>query len=97
MVRKFRNQNYQKLKRDCQRRGQPFTDPEFPPQADSLFYSGRNDLDIVWKRPGVSPNIQDMYTCYMKCIVMATFVSNGFYECTRCRSSVKILVLLFMV
>ena len=53
MVRKLYNQNYQKLKRDLQGRGELFTDPMFPPDASSLFYSGRNDLDIVWKRPGV--------------------------------------------
>lgn len=54
MVKKFRGQNFQKLKRDHQRRGQLFTDPHFPPDASSLFHSGRNDLEIVWKRPGVS-------------------------------------------
>ena len=53
MVRRFHNQNYRKLKRDLQRRGELFTDPRFPPDASSLFFSGRNDHDIVWKRPRV--------------------------------------------
>ncbi|XP_011408714.2 PREDICTED: calpain-5-like [Amphimedon queenslandica] len=52
MVRKFLNQNYSKLKRDHQRRGEQFTDPQFPPNAQSLFHSGKNDLEITWKRPG---------------------------------------------
>lgn len=54
MVVKYRNQKYSKLKRDHQRRGELFTDPEFPPTNASLFVSGKSDEEIVWKRPGVS-------------------------------------------
>ena len=59
MVRRHLNQNYSKLKRDLQRRSTPeqrelFRDPHFPPTSESLFFSGKNDPDIVWKRPGVS-------------------------------------------
>ena len=53
MVRHFRNQKYAKLKRDHQQRGELFTDPEFPPDSKSLFLSGKNEHDIVWKRPRV--------------------------------------------
>lgn len=53
MVRKYLDQNYRKLKRDHQRRGELFTDPRFPPDASSVFLSGQNDHDIVWKRPRV--------------------------------------------
>ena len=53
MVRRYRNQNYSKLKRDHQQRGELFTDPEFPPSSQSLFRSGTNKYDIVWKRPRV--------------------------------------------
>lgn len=74
MVRKYLNQNYSKLKRDLQRlqrdenggeqqRQQLFTDPTFPPEASSLFFSGRNDHDIVWKRPRVSNNYYYMCAC----------------------------------
>ena len=59
MVRHHLSQNYSKLKRDLQRQSTPeqrelFRDPHFPPTAESLFFSGKNDPDIVWKRPGVS-------------------------------------------
>jgi calpain-5 len=54
MVVKYLNQNYSKLKRDHQRRGELFTDPEFPPTNASLFISGKSEEEIVWKRPGVS-------------------------------------------
>ena len=30
-----------------------FTDPEFPPSSRSLFRSGTDKYDIVWKRPRV--------------------------------------------
>ena len=53
MVRHFRNQKYAKLKREHQQRGELFTDPEFPPESRSLFLSGTNEHDIVWKRPRV--------------------------------------------
>ena len=53
MVRKYLNQDYRKLKRDHQQRGELFTDPRFPPEASSVFLSGQNDQDIVWKRPRV--------------------------------------------
>ena len=53
MVRKYLNQDYRKLKQECQRRGELFTDPAFPPSAESMFYSGRNEGDVVWKRPRV--------------------------------------------
>ena len=52
-MRRYRNQNYSKLKRDHQQRGELFTDPEFPPSSQSLFRSGTNKYDIVWKRPRV--------------------------------------------
>lgn len=54
MVVKYCNQNYSKLKRDHQRRGELFTDPEFAPTNASLFISGKSNEEIVWKRPGVS-------------------------------------------
>ena len=54
MVVKYLNQNYSKLKREHQHRGELFTDPEFPPTNASLFISGKNDKEIEWKRPGVS-------------------------------------------
>ena len=54
MVRKYLNQNYRKLKRDLQSRRELFNDPTFPASASSLFFSGKNDHDIVWKRPSVS-------------------------------------------
>ena len=57
MVRKYRNQDYSKLKRDAQQRGELFTDPEFPATAASLFISGKNEHDIVWKRPRVSGKV----------------------------------------
>ena len=53
MVRRYHNQNYSKLKRDHQQRGELFTDPEFPPSSRSLFRSGTDKYDIVWKRPRV--------------------------------------------
>lgn len=54
MVVRYRNQNYSKLKRDCQRHGELFTDPEFPPTIASLFINETTNDDVVWKRPKVS-------------------------------------------
>lgn len=52
MVVHYRNQKYSQLKRDFQRRGELFTDPQFPPSNESLFLSGKSEQEIVWKRPG---------------------------------------------
>lgn len=54
MVVHYRNQKYSQLKRDYQRRGELFTDPQFPPSNESLFLSGKSEKEIVWKRPHVS-------------------------------------------
>ena len=48
----YKGQKYNSLKKDCLKKGELFTDPEFPPNAKSLFYS-KIDTEIEWKRPKV--------------------------------------------
>ena len=50
----FKGQKYEKLKKDCLKKGELFKDPEFPANNKSLFYS-KFDEEIEWKRPKVSP------------------------------------------
>lgn len=55
----FHAQNYRRLKAECIRRKQLFVDVQFPPTNDSLFLKPVNpEIDIIWKRPGVSTFLQ---------------------------------------
>ncbi|VDI30156.1 calpain-5 [Mytilus galloprovincialis] len=47
----YKDQHYNKLKKQCISKGELFVDPVFPPDSKSLFYS-KVEKDIVWKRPG---------------------------------------------
>lgn len=51
-TRHFGNQNYEKLRKICIKKKQPFVDTLFPPTNQSLFLEQRQSSDIVWKRPG---------------------------------------------
>ena len=53
MVKHYNNQNYTRLRRQHQRSHTLFTDPTFPPTARSLWVSGKNEKEVVWKRPSV--------------------------------------------
>lgn len=50
----YLNQNYDSLKSQAKSSGNLFVDPEFPPEAKSIYQSKEVPSDIVWKRPGVS-------------------------------------------
>lgn len=50
-MKKYKNQDYPKLKRECKSKGNLFIDLEFPPDDRSLFYSRGKLADVVWKRP----------------------------------------------
>ncbi|KAK7066614.1 putative peptidase C2, partial [Halocaridina rubra] len=45
--RRFRGQDYAKLKAKCWAEGKLFNDPEFPANEQSLGF----DMNVVWKRP----------------------------------------------
>ncbi|RDD43006.1 Calpain-B [Trichoplax sp. H2] len=51
-VKKYLNQDYQKIKLDCLNNGQLFEDPTFPPTDATLFFSQKPPRRFVWKRPG---------------------------------------------
>ena len=51
---KFKKQDYYKLKKHHERSGTLFTDPLFPANEASLFFTRRPPGRIEWKRPGVS-------------------------------------------
>jgi len=55
-MKEFKNQNYEQLLKTQLEYGVPFTDPLFPPNDSSLFFSNRERgrMNVVWKRPGVS-------------------------------------------
>ncbi len=48
----YKGQKYSSIKKNCLKKGELFTDPEFPPNAKSLFFS-KVDPEIEWKRPKV--------------------------------------------
>lgn len=49
----FRNQRYSKLKSQCEKDGRLFTDPEFPADDKSMFFSRSPEEPVEWKRPKV--------------------------------------------
>ena len=94
MVRRFHNQNYAKLKRRCISRGELFTDPEFPPTAQSLFFSGKDDHDIVWKRPKVRKRTytacaEPARECVCMDLVLVCGVCVCVYMCVHCTCNQK--------
>ncbi|KAG0718857.1 Calpain-5 [Chionoecetes opilio] len=50
-TKKFRGQNYSRLKKECLNRGEKFSDPKFPPHDSTLFFSKQPPGVITWKRP----------------------------------------------
>lgn len=63
---KYKNQDYDSIKRSCFQKGENFTDPEFPPNNKSIFFS-RSDDDIKWKRPGElrrSPKLIEAFSAF---------------------------------
>ncbi len=44
-------QDFDALRADCLSRGELFTDPEFPPDDRSLYYSQRPPFQFQWMRP----------------------------------------------
>ncbi|KAH3807551.1 hypothetical protein DPMN_135896, partial [Dreissena polymorpha] len=48
---KYKNQDYYSLKKQCQKSGNHFVDPEFPAQDKSLFFSSGKLTGVTWKRP----------------------------------------------
>uniref|UniRef100_A0A0B7B7Z1 Calpain catalytic domain-containing protein n=1 Tax=Arion vulgaris TaxID=1028688 RepID=A0A0B7B7Z1_9EUPU len=50
-VSKFKNQDYAKLKKECQTKGTLFIDTEFPPDERSLSSTPGKYGGVVWKRP----------------------------------------------
>jgi hypothetical protein len=55
----YKGQKYSSLRRRAISSGQPFVDPEFPPNNRSLFRTDTgSSRGIEWKRPKVGPNSQ---------------------------------------
>ncbi|CAI5448780.1 unnamed protein product [Caenorhabditis angaria] len=50
-LRRFGDQNYEKLKKTCVVKSHLFVDTLFPPTNESLFLEEGRSSDIVWKRP----------------------------------------------
>ncbi|KAL7632549.1 UNVERIFIED_CONTAM: hypothetical protein RMT77_017116 [Armadillidium vulgare] len=47
----FQGQSYSKIKKDCLKRGEKFSDPKFPPHDSSIYFSKQPPGVISWKRP----------------------------------------------
>uniref|UniRef100_UPI00358FBE07 calpain-5-like isoform X1 n=1 Tax=Myxine glutinosa TaxID=7769 RepID=UPI00358FBE07 len=48
----FRGQSYARIREECESTGQPFQDPSFPPENESLVVSkGSTEQPVQWKRP----------------------------------------------
>ena len=58
----FRNQRYNSLKKDSNKKGELYVDHEFPAHNKSIFFS-KIDADITWQRPHVSVSITRMLFC----------------------------------
>ncbi len=43
-------QDFEKLRQECLDRGELFTDPEFPPDDQSLYFSDKIPYAFEWKR-----------------------------------------------
>lgn len=56
---KFKNQDYDKLKKECKAKGNYFVDPEFPAQDKSLFYTSGKLTGVTWKRPKVKVSLSN--------------------------------------
>ena len=52
-VKKYKNQDYETLKKECVTKGTLFIDPEFPPDDRSLSSTPGKFGNVVWKRPKV--------------------------------------------
>ena len=52
-VKKFKDQNYESLKKESKGKGTLFVDPEFPPDDRSLSTTPETFGRVVWKRPQV--------------------------------------------
>ncbi|CAH1244477.1 CAPN5 [Branchiostoma lanceolatum] len=50
-IKHFKNQSYSDLKKECEEKGELFTDTEFPPTEESLWYDQAIPARIEWKRP----------------------------------------------
>ncbi|XP_055959523.1 calpain-5 [Patella vulgata] len=48
---KYKNQDYDALKKESKEKGTLFIDTEFPPDDRSLFYTPNKMQGVVWKRP----------------------------------------------
>lgn len=53
-VKKYKNQDYNKLKKECKAKDTLFIDTEFPPDERSLSSTPGKFGNVVWKRPKVS-------------------------------------------
>lgn len=49
-LKRFKDQNYAKIKKELHERRVMFTDPEFPPNTKSLWYDAPRLPDIEWRR-----------------------------------------------
>ena len=52
-VKKFKDQNYESLKKESKGKGTLFVDPEFPPDDRSLSTTPEKFGRVVWRRPQV--------------------------------------------
>ncbi|XP_035693138.1 calpain-5-like isoform X3 [Branchiostoma floridae] len=50
-IKYYKGQNYSDLKKECEEKGQLFTDPEFPAAEESLWFNQAIPARIEWKRP----------------------------------------------
>ncbi|XP_071961866.1 calpain-9-like isoform X2 [Antedon mediterranea] len=52
MSKPYKNQDYQKLKNECLKKGTLYEDDEFPAIEKNLFFSQKPPRPFVWQRPG---------------------------------------------
>ena len=48
---KLSSQDFLSLRRKLNSENKLFTDPDFPPEAQSVFYTQKSPVKFVWRRP----------------------------------------------
>ncbi|XP_023329732.1 calpain-C [Eurytemora carolleeae] len=81
---------YENVRSTCLETGELWTDPDFPANNSSLFRHGKNQLNIVWKRPKeLVINPEFIVDTQAFDILPGKLGDNWFVQCLRCLYSSK--------
>jgi len=76
---------YEQVKSSCLESGDLWTDPDFPATNSSLFSQGKQQLNIVWKRPkDLVINPEFIVDTHPFDVLPGKLGDNWFVQCLRC-------------